>query len=102
MNLTMWDLFWLAFMFAIVGWGIKVQSDRVEEKTYCEMGFMLRVQKTAYITGYEKGYTEGLEKGKVSTVYLCRDWIPLKGYKAWRQCNIGYLKYTGEQDNAEY
>ena len=76
------DIVFLTIMLAIIAWGIdEIRTDRYG------MDFLINVQATAY----EKGYQDGMKEGSLATVYLCRDWIPTVGYKAWRQCNMDYV-----------
>ena len=93
MTLSVLDILVIGLLSLILAASLDRIEDKLEENAV-EMAFVLKVQRTAY----EKGHKEGLEHGSVSTVYLCRDWVPLLGYKAWRQCNMGYMKYTGEED----
>ena len=87
-------------VFLIVAGLFSVASGIQEEpeKNYCDIELLINVQLTAY----EKGYTDGLEENdEVVTIYLCRDWIPLKGYKAWRQCNMDYVAQTERENKGE-
>jgi hypothetical protein len=86
MTLRPADILWLTLMFCVIAWGIDNSANRQDEEHY-GIDFLINVQSTAY----EKGLKEGSKYGKIATVYLCRDWIPLLGYKAWRQCNMDYV-----------
>jgi hypothetical protein len=73
----------------IVGLAVLVSYNN--DKTIFSTDFLWRIYHEGQEKGYSKGYALGLSEGSIHTIYLCHDWIPVKGYKAWRQCNMNEL-----------
>lgn len=90
MTLKLSDIIWLTAMFCITVWSLAT----IHEPTGYDMDFLIKVQNTAY----NKGLKDANDGRKIVTVYLCRDWIPTLGYKAWRQCNMDYIAQQEEED----
>jgi hypothetical protein len=93
MTLSIPDILLIGVLVLILAASLDRIEDRIEEEHY-GIDFLINVQSTAY----EKGLKEGSKYGKIATVYLCRNWVPTLGYKAWRQCNMAWVA----QEEAEH